>query len=114
MDEQLQIKIERRVYDPEFYLQNFLDDQQAADFLGVDLKDWLEYLKIDNQSLSHFLCTMRLEDVLSHLCRDPEASLRELAAENGFRTRMHLLWHFYKRHHCTPRAWALDMGLIEN
>lgn len=105
MDEELQIRIENKVFMKDFYMRDFASDKAAAEYLGISIRMWIAMMQEWNTTLLDFIYTMRFEDVKDYLGKNPDEPIEKVAEKHGFAGQEHLHRYFLKREKCLPDKW---------
>lgn len=108
MSEELQIQVESKILVKDFYMRDFANDKEAAEYLGISTRMWIALMQEWNTTLPDFIYTMRLEDVKDYLEKHPDEPLEKVAEKYGFTGQGDLQWHFFKREKCLPERWMSD------
>lgn len=107
------IDIERRVLSRDFYMNDFLNNAEAAKYLDISIADFLKIMTEYNTNLIDFINTMRIEDAKDSLTVEPLLTNVQLAIIHKFKSEEDFLLNFYINEKCTPKEWMLRNGIIE-
>lgn len=106
------IDIERRVLSRDFYMNDFLNNTEAAKYLNISTADFLKIMTEYNTNLFDFVNTMRIEDAKDSLTVEPLLTNEQLAVIHKFKSEENFLSNFYIIEKCSPNEWMLRNGII--
>lgn len=107
------IDIEKKVLARDFYMNDFLNNEQAARYLNISIADFKWIMKEYKTTLSDFINTMRIEDAKDSLMINPALTNEQLSVIHGFKTENDFLSNFHTNEKCSPSEWLLKNGIIE-
>ena len=107
------IEIEKKILSRDFYMNDFLNNADAAKYLNISTVDFEEIIKEYKTTLLDFINTMRIEDAKDSLTVEPHLTNEQLAIIHKFKSEEEFLSNFYINEKCSPNEWLLKNGIIE-